>query len=77
MSEAIPTPPRARPSRRRKASNVVQVDFAKGRPLPAPQKPAGLGSDMIRHSLKKLVANQRLINERLATVAELIEGMGR
>ena len=55
-----------------KLSNVVTVDFAKGRLLPGPQKPAGMGNDLILHSLKRLAVDQRAINERLHKVLGIL-----
>ena len=61
-----------RRSRSPKPSNVVTVDFAKGRPLPGPQKAAGIRNDLIRHGLLQVAATLREINDRLGSVADLL-----
>ena len=71
------TPATSRRGRRAKPSNVISVDFAKGRLTPAEQEPAGLDSDLIWHSLNKFVVDQRSINGRLGAVIELLAEAAR
>ena len=67
------SPDAPRRGRKRKASNLIEIDFAKGRSLPEAQKEAGLNNDLFRLELERLVATQRRLTENLALLCTLLE----